>query len=1341
MAGIFVKEFGMRVSAFTRGSLFVVAFSLCALGLGAENIRYEELAWEKNNRYASAWSGRTNATFRTQFFVPLGRENARWMFEAEGAAGNFSVKVNGRKIGEAQAPVIRLMLANVKAGTNTVEFFATREYEGMETISPATNPYRERRMTVNNENRKYHNYHLGFRSECRIIELSSPVDVRMAWAETSYRNKKITIKGRVDATETCAGVMACVIRDRDGRAALRFSKPFTFEKGERRFELESAWANPKLWDVGQGNLYVAEVRFLSTDGREIDALKPFRFGFRELWTEGRTVMLNGHPLHVRIEMAWLPVNDLTFGFFRYLGRNAHYLQPHPKGWWSEWGETPGTSHKMFDFYDENGIVTFYSTVQVSPDCELLRAELHESYSRNLNAWMDIFRNHPSIIAWCVSMNAYNPKGSIVPNLLGRREEESKTEGGYANKQANIRTATRLCKAADPTRLVYAHADGNLGDVGSGNCYPNWTPLQEVIEYPLAWTRDGDMPWFAVEYGVYCGSFFKDQSLLLTEYAAIYFGERAYEKETLEQLEKTLALGIEAKHHGGNLITKVAPTSSLYWDLIGLTTEGTDRYWRAYGMFGWLHFFHARYGQPEKWKLTERTEPTKAPTWANPLVEKHAKNMQDLLVFIGGDDVVSDQTHSFYEGEEVRKNVVCVWDAANATNVTARWTIANEAGAAVARGERTITIQPGTVARLPIRFTVPTTGRKTKYRIALTATNRSHTMTDTFQFEAFPRGVARAHGAGKVYLLDPKGKSPWVRQVIPDVCAYADGRRLGAGDVLIIGREALKNNDLLPYRMADVAKGARVLILEQSPVLWEAFGFRMVDMMTRDVYETPYSRELMDGLAAEDLRYWRGSPNLLPEYAHVRDVIQPPRGVNRHGVASTVFEIPDTHGFEPLFQCEFDLRYSPLLRFRSGAGCVYYSSFDFTDRFGVDPAATALANNLLKRVLRETAPAERIAMDKPGEGCRILVNDGKVHPGTDEFLKAGGIVLNVALRDADLTARGVKFEKRRLYRAQLDGELAEVATRNMFRWRDALEVNCIAERGAACDGVWYRRGNEVFLQVASRLLEGRYGKDDRRLHGVMPTMLILDILKSRVLTRLGARPEARICTRLDSVCSSLPYRHLKDWYAYGPFRYTNATCVARFKDVLPGERQAISGDMNPNFTYRVEDNWKGAHVAAMDEATRRKTFDFRTQVNAGDDGYVDLAQTMGLDGKAAYCYLTHVWEEKAAGEAVFSFTFPSKAIVYLNGEQVFSGTFAHYGSGAKEMPLNALPIRLKLKAGENALTVKLATLPADMVSWKPRMSVTRSLPGITMQDVLNAVAEGNLYSEKGNINYAYRYYWW
>lgn len=1341
------------IHSFRRVLLVCLGLSVSSLW-GAENLVFNQLKWSQEGHKMEK-NGDTNwlgaITWRSTFFVPHGHEKNRWVLEDDRAGGNFAITVNGKKIGECTSPFIRFELGNVQPGNNTIECYIAREYAGLSIVNPNTCPYRDEMLKAKfNPRWAWGNHPMMLSGGARIVELASPGDIRLAWAETSFREKKITIQARVSSTKDHEGILSCVIRDPRGQQVLSFKETFAFKTGEQQVSFSSPWENPRLWDVGQPNLYFAEVKLLTKTNLEIDTLKPFRFGFREVWVEGRDVMLNGHPFHARMDM-FIPMDDKAKGLFKYLGRNTWYRQPHGNHWWGDWGPTPQLDFKTLDYCDENGIIVFFPATSVQEKPGLNDPKLHPSYKKLLSDWIDIYRNRPSIIAWGISMNVYNPMSSIAPGEFGHRETAPRSaHDGRSSKRITINYATKFCKEIDPTRLAYGHADGAFGDIASANCYPNMTPLQEVEDYPTKWAQDGDMPWSAVEYGVFDGSFFKDETLYLTEYAAIYFGEKAYDGETLELLQRTIEFGHGCRWMGFNMIDHISKTTDLYWDFMRLFTSGTDKYWRAHGVLAWNHFFWGRYGQERigGWsKVKEPTKPDEAPEWATPQLEINRVNMQDLLGFIGGDTTYAEKTHAYYGGELFKKNAVVVWDGANPCPVMLRWSIATPDGKVLKDGQARIVAPAGKTTQIPIVWPIPKVQQRFELQLKLEVRNATHTMNDTFDFTVFPHSIPKLAIKGNVFFYDPQGKSSWVKTLLPNVRTFEEGMRLLPDDLLIVGREAFRTDQLLPYYMEDITDGARLLLLEQTPMVWEAYGFRMIDMVTRLVYPTPYSHPLMTGLQESDLRHWRGTPTLLPEYKHVRHVVQPPKGVNRHAVASTVFEIPNVYGFEPLFQCEFDLRYSPLLRFRTGDGAVYFSSFDFTDRVGVDPSATQLAANLLQLAMKPTQPAGRIVATKFDPKADILVNVGTLDPQTDAFLQKGGMVLNIALNDEALKARRIPFEKKSLYRVKLDGDLAKMATRNMARWRDKLEVNCITEKGAQSEGIWFRRGREVFLQVGSNLLEGRY---DPNVHEqlipyrtALLSVLGLDLLKSRVLTAFGAQADDVYLNRLNNICLNLPFETLNEWHVYGPF-FCEPGLLNQFKkQSFPGEEQALRGDMNPNQVYHTSESHTNYNFKALAKESQNKPFDFRRKVVADEGAFINLTSLLNLEGKASFCYLTHLWKEDEDRDVIFSFSFPSRAEVYLNGEKVFSCLHSmSCNQWTKPSPLNAISGRVRVKKGENALTIKLVTLPKEWkIEWPQRVAVTRMLNGISLETIVETNESCSFYNQKGNIGYAYRYHAW
>ena len=86
-----------------------------------------------------------------------------------------------------------------------------------------------------------------------------------------------------------------------------------------------------------------------------------------------------------------------------------------------------------------------------------------------------------------------------------------------------------------------HQGANFGDVYALNSYLNMIPLQEREEWISEWSKTGEMPYMAVEFGTPLHATmmrnrqgFKQVIVSepwMTEFAAIYFGKQAYELET------------------------------------------------------------------------------------------------------------------------------------------------------------------------------------------------------------------------------------------------------------------------------------------------------------------------------------------------------------------------------------------------------------------------------------------------------------------------------------------------------------------------------------------------------------------------------------------------------------------------------------------------------------------------------------------------------------------------------------------------------------------------------------------------------------------------------------------
>ena len=66
-----------------------------------------------------------------------------------------------------------------------------------------------------------------------------------------------------------------------------------------RFVFATPWKPEKLWDTNAtANCYTLQLSLVDAKGEVLDACFPTRFGFRELWLDGKDFRLNGSRYHL-----------------------------------------------------------------------------------------------------------------------------------------------------------------------------------------------------------------------------------------------------------------------------------------------------------------------------------------------------------------------------------------------------------------------------------------------------------------------------------------------------------------------------------------------------------------------------------------------------------------------------------------------------------------------------------------------------------------------------------------------------------------------------------------------------------------------------------------------------------------------------------------------------------------------------------------------------------------------------------------------------------------------------------------------------------------------------------
>ena len=181
-----------------------------------------------------------------------------------------------------------------------------------------------------------------------------------------------------------------------------------------------------------------------------------------------------------------------------------------------------------------------------------------------------------------------------------------------------------------------------------------------------------------------------------------------------------------------------------------------------------------------------------------------------------------------------------------------------------------------------------------------------------------------------------------------------------GDVLVIPRHTLRtfrddrqlNLRLLKRMNFDklVEAGLRVIIFEQD--VPNILGCVTEDLRPRRVFMTAREHPVFDGLEPGDLTYWTGDSDLQAGMGRLgmTDREFPDRlwhVSNTNAVATRAIIRPQVGSVRALAVSGFDLANSPLLEITRGKGRILICSMDVTNRYGVDPAATRLVDNIFR----------------------------------------------------------------------------------------------------------------------------------------------------------------------------------------------------------------------------------------------------------------------------------------------------------------------------------------------------------------------------------------------------------
>ncbi|MBI2301764.1 MAG: hypothetical protein HYU66_22910, partial [Armatimonadetes bacterium] len=288
----------------------------------------------------------------------------------------------------------------------------------------------------------------------------------------------------------------------DGEAALA--------PGEtREVQLSAPWVNPHLWSLDEPHLYRLTTD-LSVGGQHVDTLAT-RFGFREVWTAGSRVMLNGLPLTLFATSTWdAPSWEAARErMARFKAAGVRSVRLHTQPW---------QPHNL-DVADELGLlivdeaaVYCYAQSYAPTDERFWRA-----YTEHVQALARRDRNHPSLALY-----------SLENEILSCGGKPAEWEPGLGKLADALRQV-------DPTRLIFCESD--LDPAGKMDLYGMHYPREYWAGYTLyprkCWWMGQPIDYLGRKWQwkrdkpLYIGEFDGGFPAWYPQYQAFWLGDEAY----------------------------------------------------------------------------------------------------------------------------------------------------------------------------------------------------------------------------------------------------------------------------------------------------------------------------------------------------------------------------------------------------------------------------------------------------------------------------------------------------------------------------------------------------------------------------------------------------------------------------------------------------------------------------------------------------------------------------------------------------------------------------------------------------------------------------------------------
>ena len=789
--------------------------------------------------------------------------------------------------------------------------------------------------------------------------------------------------------------------------------PFQVDRQDDAWRVEQSfdWKDAELWSLSRPNLYQYSLELLDAEGKALDRIFPIRFGFREVWIQGGTFMLNNRRITLTMDIHTpLATKSGWGGNWNGAGKMAS-----DDVWrkavhrWKKLGINTAIhrwsanvdDQTVFRVADEEGFFICLDTYGLqygNPEANKIPAI--QEHKRDLNRYLILPRRHCPSVAFYYLAGTSNT-WDYEPTKLGEDYDTEKLFGRHNHP------GREFVHSLDPTRVAFAVSGGGKQEpVHSSMNYIHIDADLQVHEtWPSHWYKKKNRPLATYEMAAppYIADWYTRRSRgeqahgtkgvlpHWLEVAAIYLGETPYQTEPRDNIKTWL-------ERAGTTQSQIGLKWRIkcYEEVAKLFTRNVYRAWRTYGVN--MGFFTQVRGYTRgKPFIVEPldVDPRRPGLFADvrayladpfteepytPVGEVARQALSPLLMYLGGPDgEFARKDRAWYRGETVRKAVVILNDRDNPATVSGKWELCDSQGQAALSGNLPQTkLTPGELApaRVHLEFQAPEAEVRTEYSLKLHgAADAEGSLEDELKIAVFPRPPAPHVPQGiNLFLYDPIGETKGLLTEAEAKFAMVGGTLPDPeNSLLIIGRNALKDEEnrkglgaLLYRKMGydfgiNVSNGMRVLVFEQA--LDNLWGMTTEQTRWRRTFITAPGHPVFKGLGKGDFIYLRGDSDLVEPYPPA----PPGRGSSRvatdrfsewgndNVVTTYALTRPQLGAMRALIACGFDLQETPLLEAVGGRGRLMFCQVDVTNRYGTDPVSTQLVNNLLTYMTTASPP--------------------------------------------------------------------------------------------------------------------------------------------------------------------------------------------------------------------------------------------------------------------------------------------------------------------------------------------------------------------------------------------------